>query len=111
MSTRRAFELLRSDANVSSEFRDALPDSMLERAARILPAATAELKADNDAVVSERCIRDNGREFEYGYRCDADPAKARAEAEAVRKRIDYIRSPSVRQISPTEFSVHYYGCD
>lgn len=106
-----AIDLIRCDENVSSEFRDALPDSMLERAARILPVAVAEMKAANDAAVIERCIRDNGREFEYGYRCDADPAKAQAKAEAVRKRIDYVRSPTVRQISETEWSVRYYGCD
>lgn len=64
-----------------------------------------------DAEVIQRCIRDNGREFEYGYRCDADPAKAQAEAEAVRKRIDYIRSPSLHQISATEWVVRFYGVD
>lgn len=90
-----------------------MSDDVIERAAEVLPQAVADLKADNDAaaVVTERCVRDTGREFEYAYRCDADPAKAKAHAEAVRKRIDYIRSPSVRQISDCEWSVHYWSCD
>jgi hypothetical protein len=86
---------------------------LLTRATDVLPVLVDELKSANDAeaVIVERCIRDNGREFEYAYRCDADPAKAKAHAEAVRKRIDYIRSPSVRQVSDCEWSVHYWSAD
>lgn len=45
--TARALDLLRSDPNVSSEFRDALPDSILDRAARILPALVDDVQRDN----------------------------------------------------------------
>lgn len=64
-----------------------------------------------DQTVTVRCIRDTGREFEYGYRCDAHPALAKAEAESVAKGIDYIRSPSVQQVSGTEWSVKWWGVD
>lgn len=90
-----------------------MANEVIERAARILPGAIADLKADNEAaaVVTERIIRDNGREFEYGYRCDADPSRAEAAATAHAKRIDYMRSPSVRQVGRTEWSVKYWGLD
>lgn len=72
------------------------PDDILERAA---------------ATVIERCIRNNGREFEWGYRCDADPARAEQAATAHARHIDYIRSPSVRQVSATEWSVKWWSVD
>jgi hypothetical protein len=71
----------------------------------------------NDAIltaasqVTRRCIRSTGREFEEGFSCPTDPALAEAAARAMARNLGYVCSPSVRQIGPAEFSVHYYGCD
>lgn len=91
----------------------AADDSSLTRAAAILPGLTDDLRKDNEAaaVVTERIILNTGREFEYGYRCDADPSRAEAAATAHAKHIDYMRSPCVRQISRTEWSVRWWGLD
>lgn len=85
--------------------------NVIERAARILPVAVAELKEANDAAVSYRCIRDTGREYEYAYGCVANPQLAEKRAREHAARIDYMRGPTVRQISDCEWSVHYWSCD
>lgn len=85
-------------------------DISFASAAAVLPEITADLQAANEPV-TERWIRHNGREFEYAYRCDANPAKAEEVATAHRKRIDYMASPSVQMISRTEWSVKWWSVD
>lgn len=64
-----------------------------------------------EATVTRRSIRATGREFEEGFSCPADPARAEQAARDMARNLGYVCSPSVRQIGPAEFSVHYYGCD
>jgi hypothetical protein len=52
----RVLDLLRADPNVSADFREALSDASIERAARILPGLIADVKRDNDAALGPLAI-------------------------------------------------------
>lgn len=75
------------------------------------PSVAPSVAASALPKVIERCIRDNGREFEYGYRCDEDPASANQAARDRCAQIDFMRSPIIQKVGPAEWSVKWYGLD
>lgn len=89
--------------------------STLKTAAAVLTGVSADLREATAAItvprVTRRSIRNTGREFEEGFRCDANPALAEKAAQECCDRMDFMRSPSVRRVSECEFSVHYWGLD
>lgn len=61
--------------------------------------------------VTRACVRNNGRDFEEAFLCETDPSAAEQAARAFADTRGFMASPSVHQLSASEWSVRWHSVD